>query len=59
MTSPVKAEMAGDLFKVAFIMPSKYKTVADLPKPANENVVIREEPARDLAVIAWRYARIS
>ena len=42
--------------QVAFVMPSKYRKVEDLPKPGNANVVIKETPAQMLAAISWRYA---
>jgi hypothetical protein len=54
MTSPVTAEaVSPDEYTISFIMPSKY-TRATLPTPNNDNVKIREVPARTLAALAWR-----
>lgn len=54
MTSPVTAEaISSDEYTISFIMPSKY-TKSTLPTPNNDNVKIREVPARTLAALAWR-----
>jgi len=42
--------------QVAFVMPSKYRKVEDLPKPGNPNVSIKETSAQMLAAISWRCA---
>ena len=36
------------------MMPSKYKTKADLPEPKNPNLRLREVEAHTVAAIAWR-----
>jgi SOUL heme-binding protein len=44
------AAAAAESATMAFILPNKYKAVADVPRPKNEQVKIREEPA---AVSGW------
>ena len=41
-------------YKVAFVMPSKYKSTGDLPKPNNKAVELKEIPGHVLAAISWR-----
>lgn len=41
-------------YKVAFVMPSKYQSTEDLPKPKNSNVQLREVSSHTLAAISWR-----
>lgn len=54
MTSPVAAEQVGDnVYKVAFIMPSKY-TMETLPKPLNDKVKIIEVPSHTMAAMTFR-----
>ena len=40
---------------MSFVMPSKYKTKADLPEPKNPGLRLREVEAHTVAAIAWRY----
>lgn len=42
-------------YVVAFVMPaSKYKSAAELPRPANPNVKLRDVPSKVSAVLGWR-----
>ena len=41
-------------YVVSFVMPSKYKTKQDLPKPRNPNLSLREVDSQTVAAIAWR-----
>ena len=41
-------------YVVSFVMPSKYKTKDDLPKPRNPNLSLREVESHEVAAIAWR-----
>lgn len=52
MTAPVTQQGALGTQRVAFVMPARF-TVSTVPKPMDERVVIREWPARRVAV--WRY----
>ncbi|CAL5219370.1 g1190 [Coccomyxa viridis] len=54
MTSPVTTSMDGKKYVVSFVMPSKYKTKDDLPKPRNPNLSLREVESHEVAAIAWR-----
>ncbi len=40
---------------MAFVMPSKYKTLADLPKPKDGRVALREVPARTMAALRFSW----
>ncbi|CAM8969059.1 unnamed protein product [Rhodiola kirilowii] len=53
MTTPVitKKEEDKDVWKMSFVMPSKYG--ADLPKPKDPSVIIKEVPKRIVAVVAF------
>ena len=42
MTAPVVNSDSG---KMSFIMPSKYKTLSDLPKPNDARIQLREVPS--------------
>lgn len=53
MTAPVTQVAAGDSYRVAFIVPSRY-TAATVPKPLDPRVEIRAVPAQRVA--AWRYS---
>lgn len=46
MTSPVVAgdDSESDAHLIAFVMPSKYKSLASLPTPLNREVTLREVP---------------
>lgn len=52
MTAPVTVEQQGGRWRVHFVMPSEY-TLADLPKPNNAAVTLREIPARRVAVLRF------
>jgi len=54
MTSPVSTAMDGTKYVVSFVMPSKYKTKDDLPRPRNPNLRLREVGPHTVAAIAWR-----
>lgn len=54
MTAPVATEMTGGRYKIAFMMPSKYRSKEDLPKPKNAAIQFKEIPAHVLAAISWR-----
>lgn len=49
MTAPVTGQAAGDSYTIQFMMPSQY-TLATLPKPNDERVKLREQPARTMLV---------
>lgn len=53
MTAPVEQARAGDVYRVAFVVPRKY-TRDTVPQPTDPQVRIREVPARSIAV--WRYS---
>ncbi len=47
MTAPVLAESGQGGTRMSFSMPSKYKTVEELPKPVDERIIVyRSTPAR-------------
>mgnify|MGYP001225654584 CR=1 FL=1 len=52
MTAPVTLEQQGNRWRVHFVMPSQY-TLADLPKPNNPAVTLREIPGRKVAVLRF------
>jgi len=53
MTAPVvQSEGSADEWTMAFTMPSKW-TLATLPKPENPNIILREEPAKTVAVVRF------
>lgn len=52
MTAPVTMDRNGDKWRVHFVMPSQY-ALADLPKPNNPNVQLREVPAKKIAAIKF------
>ncbi len=52
MTAPVTMDKVGDRWRVHFVMPSQYK-IADLPKPNNSAVTLREIPASKYAAIRF------
>ena len=49
MTAPVVMGAA----TMAFVMPSKYKSIADLPKPKDERVTLVAVPARTFAALRF------
>lgn len=52
MTAPVTLEQQGNRWRVHFVMPSQYK-LADLPKPNNAAVTLREIPGRKVAALRF------
>lgn len=52
MTAPVTLEQQGSRWRVHFVMPSQY-ALADLPRPNNAAVTLREIPARRVAVLRF------
>jgi len=68
MTAPVRTETAGEnlisyeplreedaeIRGISFTMPSKYKSVSDLPIPLNRNVTLREVPEHFAAAVGFR-----
>ncbi len=52
MTAPVVQQSSSQGWKVSFVMPSGY-TIHDIPKPLNNEIIIKEIPARKMAVIKF------
>ncbi len=52
MTAPVTLEQQGGRWRVHFVMPSQYK-LADLPKPNNPAVTLREVPGHKMAALRF------
>ena len=52
MTAPVVQKSSSQGWKVSFVMPSSY-TIHDIPKPLNNEIIIKEIPARKMAVIKF------
>ena len=52
MTAPVTQEKTGDKYRVRFMMPAEYSR-AELPKPNDPRIVIREVPARSFAAVRY------
>ena len=52
MTVPVTLEQQEGRWRVHFVMPAQYK-MADLPKPNNAAVTLREIPGRKVAVLRF------
>jgi hypothetical protein len=52
MTAPVSQERTGDQWRIAFVMPSEY-TLDTLPQPADPKVLLKQVPARRMAVITY------
>ena len=52
MTAPVAQEPLGDRWVVSFMMPSRYD-LASLPEPLDTEVLLREIPARRMAVVRY------
>lgn len=54
-SSSVSATETAKGYVVAFVMPaSKYKSAAELPRPTNPNVKLRDVPSKVSAVLGWR-----
>ena len=54
MTAPVIQEKTGNSHRIAFVMPEG-STMKDLAKPTNPEIVLREVPARDVAVLSYSW----
>jgi hypothetical protein len=54
MTAPVIQEKTGNSHLVSFVMPEG-STIKDLPEPTNPDIVLREVPARDVAVLSYSW----
>lgn len=52
MTAPVTQQAAGSVQRVAFVVPARF-TPSTVPQPTDERVVIREWPARRVAVLRY------
>ena len=52
MTAPVIQQPAGDSYVISFVMPAEY-TLDTIPKPTDENVVIKEVPGYKAAAIRY------
>jgi len=52
MTAPVSMQESGGKWRVHFVMPSEFR-LADLPRPNNPDVTLREIPATDYAVVRF------
>ena len=52
MTAPVTLEQQGNRWRVHFVMPAQYK-LADLPRPNNAAVTLREIPGRKVAALRF------
>eukprot|EP00262_Sarcandra_glabra_P002392 TRINITY_DN1269_c0_g1_i2.p1 TRINITY_DN1269_c0_g1~~TRINITY_DN1269_c0_g1_i2.p1 ORF type:complete len:203 (+),score=26.74 TRINITY_DN1269_c0_g1_i2:145-753(+) len=54
MTAPVITESSGGkMVTMQFVLPSKYKSVEEAPKPVDERVVIRAEGERKCGVVRF------
>ena len=52
MTAPVQQQSSGDRWKVSFVMPAEY-SLATLPEPNNEQVKLKQIPAKDFIAIQF------
>lgn len=52
MTAPVIQQGKGELWTVRFVMPSSY-SIKTLPKPTNQNVMLKEVAAKRFAVVRF------
>ncbi|KAK9057789.1 hypothetical protein SSX86_022627 [Deinandra increscens subsp. villosa] len=53
MTAPVVTAESGGRVRMQFILPEKYKTAEEAPKPVDERVVIREAGERKYGVVGF------
>ncbi|XP_074271556.1 heme-binding-like protein At3g10130, chloroplastic [Silene latifolia] len=53
MTAPVVTKGEGEMVTMQFILPSKYKSVDEAPKPVDERVVIKEEGEMKYGVVKF------
>jgi hypothetical protein len=52
MTAPVTVQQGSEKWRVNFVMPSEY-TLSTLPVPNNDQVRLKEVPARKVAVVTF------
>lgn len=52
MTIPGQQEKSGSVWRIRFIMPTAY-SMAELPKPYNKHIILKEIPEKKLAVISF------
>ena len=52
MTAPVAQERTGEVWRITFMMPSEY-SLAELPNPGDERVVLTQDPERTMAAIKY------
>ena len=52
MTAPVQQQSSGNRWKVSFVMPAEY-SLATLPEPNNEQVKLKQIPAKDFIAIQF------
>ena len=52
MTAPVQQQEENGAWKVNFVMPAEYR-IDDLPKPNNEQVKLKEIPAKKFVVVTF------
>ncbi|MDH4232524.1 MAG: heme-binding protein, partial [Nitrospirota bacterium] len=52
MTAPVTQEKAGDKWRIAFLMPSKF-TLETLPEPLDPGIELKEIPGSLMAVLVY------
>jgi hypothetical protein len=52
MTAPVNQVQENNAWRITFLMPSEY-SMADLPEPMDERVVLKEDPERLVAAIKY------
>jgi len=52
MTAPVAMHRQGDLYRITFMMPSKY-TLETLPEPVNPQVQLRQVPEELMAAVRY------
>jgi len=52
MTAPVSQEQTGNEWRITFMMPAQY-TLDTLPRPEDNRITLREEPARIVASIRY------
>jgi DNA gyrase inhibitor GyrI len=53
MTAPVTQSPKGDGWEMSFMMPSKYKSIEELPKPKDSRVSFKVVESRPMAVITF------
>jgi hypothetical protein len=52
MTAPVSQEVKSGMWRITFTMPAEY-TLETLPVPLDDRVILKQEPARLMAVIRY------